>query len=516
MLTYFILIVMGNNNFFKTLLLLKLLVQPHMSKALLTILFLLPTLSFSQTDELVSSDKLQQDFSIYRKSLEEAHPGLYWYRTKAEMDSIFDASFDQLYQPMTERQFYTLLSSTTAKIGCLHTLIKPSDAYDEASINIDARPFPFEIKLDKNKMFVYQNLSNDTSITKGTEIISINDQKVSYLIPFLVDKISNDGYGDNWSRYVLERSFRYYYHVFIEEPARFKITFKDTNGNEGMATVPGCLEKERVNIIKERYPDVELQEPVISLKFDDYTNSAILRITRLDNWKIDGKKYKFRKTLKKKMKEILASGVSNLILDIGDHGGGNELWGLELLSYFLKKPYTAYKAVEFKTLDYKISKKYSNTSWLEYNLVKLFLHFERSDSTLHWKNYRGAKPYPPGKHGFNGDAYLLVGGSAASATSDFAAWVKELGVATIVGTETGGSYLGNTSNWELTIELPNTHIKLHLPLARYLTNVEIEKEEPGRGVVPDHIVPTTIFDKLNNVDTQLNYVLNLILSKEEK
>ncbi|MEM1135281.1 MAG: S41 family peptidase [Bacteroidota bacterium] len=483
-----------------------------MLNCLMIIFIFLPIFSSAQTDSLVLKEQLQEDFLVYRKSLEEAHPGLYWYRSKFEMDSIFDEAYKKLDQSMTEKQFFTLLSSVTAKIGCLHTVIRVCKAFEKAEINPEAKTFPFEIKLDKNRLFIYQNLSNDTTISEGTEIMAVNGKTASYLVPFFVDKISNDGFGDHWSRYALETSFRYYLHIFFGESTSFQLTFKDDKGNKRTTSVPSRSEKERFKILQKRYPHSAEPEHVISLKFHEETKSAILKITRFDNWKIKGKKYKFRKVLKKKMNELVASNVSNLILDVGDRGGGNELWGLDLLSYFLKEPYKAYKAVEFKTLDYSISKKYSNTSWFEYNLLKLLLNFERSDSTWNWKNYRGLKPYTPKKNGFHGNIYLLVSGATASATSDFAAWVDELKLVTIVGTETGGSYLGNTSNWEFTVELPNTQLRLLLPLARYLTNVE--ERALGRGIIPNHIVPSTIQDKLGNVDTQLNYVLNIIKKKQ--
>lgn len=468
----------------------------------------IPSLNYSQADSLIPSDKLKEDFSIYRASLEEAHPGLYWYRTKEEMDSVFISTQDRLNEPLTGREFFTLLSSNTAKIGCLHTVLRISKAFEEANINIDARPFPLEIKLDGNKMFVYQNLGTDTTIVRGEEIVSINGREVSSLVPFLVDKISNDGYGDAWSRYALERSFRYYYHVFFGQPASFHLKIRDQNGVESLVEVPGRLEKDRYEVLKRRYPNAKTNEPVISLKFDQETKSAILRVTRLDNWKIENKKYKFRKVLKEKMNEMLAANVDNLILDMGDRGGGNELWGLEILSYLIDKPYVPYKAVEFKTLDFSTSKKYSNTSWLEYNLVMLYLSFYKADSTYNWKNYRGLKPIHPKKERFTGNVYLLVGGATASATSDFASWIDELNLATIIGTETGGSYAGNTSNWEFEVELPNSKFRLNLPLARYLNNVT--EKELGRGVIPSYIVPSSINDKLNDIDTQLNYTLDLV------
>ena len=114
----------------------------------------------------------------------------------------------------------------------------------------------------------------------------------------------------------------------------------------------------------------------------------------------------------------------------------------------------------------------------------------------------------PKKERFTGNVYLLVGGATASATSDFASWVDELNLATIIGTETGGSYAGNTSNWEFEVELPNSKFRLNLPLARYLNNVT--EKELGRGVIPSYIVPSSINDKLNDIDTQLNYTLDLV------
>jgi hypothetical protein len=289
---------------------------------------------------------------------------------------------------------------------------------------------------------------------------------------------------------------------------------RDQNGIERIVEVPGRLENDRYKILKQRYPRAKIDEPVISLSFDEATNSAILRVTRLDNWKIGKKKYKFLKVLKEKMTEILKEDVDNLILDIGDRGGGRELWGLEILSYLIDEPYTPFKAVEFKTLDYTVSQEYSNISWLKFNLTMLYLTFYKSDSTINWKNYRGLRPKKPKKERFNGDIYMLIGGSTASATSDFASWVDELKIATIIGTETGGSYAGNTSNWEFEIDLPNSKFQLRLPLARYLNNVA--EKELGRGVIPDYFVPTPLSDKLNDIDTQLNYTLTLIKERDLK
>ncbi len=116
--------------------------------------------------------------------------------------------------------------------------------------------------------------------------------------------------------------------------------------------------------------------------------------------------------------------------------------------------------------------------------------FEVTDSTYLLKRAAGYKrvlgTVQPASERFTGNIFLLVGRSTASATSDFAAWMHSLGLATIIGEETGGNYYGNTSNWEFNITLPNTKIRLLLPLARYLTNVKPDIPL-GRGIIPDHL-----------------------------
>lgn len=38
--------------------------------------------------------QLQEDFSLFRQSLEKMHPGIYRYTTRQAMDSIFNTAFE--------------------------------------------------------------------------------------------------------------------------------------------------------------------------------------------------------------------------------------------------------------------------------------------------------------------------------------------------------------------------------------------------------------------------------------
>src|SRR5947209_5402733 len=65
------------------------------------------------TTELTAA-QLQADFDLMRHALEEAHPGLYRYSTKAQMDRQFDAERAKLSRPMNKSQFEVVIAQTLA------------------------------------------------------------------------------------------------------------------------------------------------------------------------------------------------------------------------------------------------------------------------------------------------------------------------------------------------------------------------------------------------------------------
>ena len=129
------------------------------------------------THELTPA-QLQEDFHRLRFLLEHADPGLYRYTPKAEMDSRFDAVGRQLQQPLTDLEFYRLLAPLIAAIRNSHTSIRPpADAL--RSIRASDNVFPFVLRYRDGRAYIEANLSADTSIRPGTEIVSINGRSMA-------------------------------------------------------------------------------------------------------------------------------------------------------------------------------------------------------------------------------------------------------------------------------------------------------------------------------------------------
>src|SRR5688572_33221198 len=77
-----------------------------------------------------SPQELQKDYSIYQETLEQAHPGLYWYTSKDSMDRYFAWGREQLKDSLSEPDFRKVLNYVTSKIDCGHTSVRSSKKYN--------------------------------------------------------------------------------------------------------------------------------------------------------------------------------------------------------------------------------------------------------------------------------------------------------------------------------------------------------------------------------------------------
>ena len=80
--------------------------------------------------------------------------------------------------------------------------------------------------------------------------------------------------------------------------------------------------------------------------------------------------------------------------------------------------------------------------------------------------------------------------------------------AVFIGEETGGGYYGNTSGATTILKLPETGIKIYIPLIKYVSAVSDYPN--GRGIIPDHHVEASIKEILEGQDPVMEYTLELI------
>ncbi|MEL6538263.1 MAG: S41 family peptidase, partial [Bacteroidota bacterium] len=119
------------------------------------------------------------------------------------------------------------------------------------------------------------------------------------------------------------------------------------------------------------------------------------------------------------------------------------------------------------------------------------------------KTLRTHKPQSPV---FEGQLVVLTDGGTYSTATDVVSALHNNREAIFVGQETGGGYYGNTSALHVTALLPNSGLKIDIPMIRY-TNPVDKPEWIGRGIIPDVPVVNTYQDVVAGRDAMLETAL---------
>ena len=307
-----------------------------------------PSLSGARVPMLSASDA-QADFDVLRRALEEAHGGLYRYRTKPELDRRFAASRAQLTTPVSQLAFARLLSETIATIGDGHARLE-LDSLTIATV-ADARVLPLRVHLEGERvLLLYNDSPTDTTLRPGMELREINGHRASALVRALLPTIAGDGEILTGKRTRLGRTFATLYWLFVEQVSTYAITARDPGGRTVTATLAGIREADRLAVrnpvnatLLEHAARVDGPRGNISVAFSPDASVAHVRVRAFDG-------PTFVATLDSAFAEIEAKGTRSLLLDLRGNGGGVDLYGAALVSHFIDRPFRYFDRVELKTI----------------------------------------------------------------------------------------------------------------------------------------------------------------------
>lgn len=105
--------------------------------------------------------------------------------------------------------------------------------------------------------------------------------------------------------------------------------------------------------------------------------------------------------------------------------------------------------------------------------------------------------------------YVLINGGTFSAAAEFCAIARSRNRAIFIGQEAGGGYYGNSSLGAPLLTLPNSKIRVSIPLGRYELAVD-QRVPVGHGVIPDYKTVYYIKDVLEGKDKELELCLKII------
>ncbi len=456
-----------------------------------------------------ASEILKEDYSLLRNILETKHPSIYWYTSKDSMNLFFDEGYNSIKDSMTELQFgWKVLAPLTHYIRCGHTSFSMSNNWNKFIKDKRLPSIPLYLKIWGDTIVVTANLNRkDSVLKKGTVVTGINGLRNKEMINRMFSSMVQDGYAYNVNYQRLSSSFPYFHRNIFGITKTYSIQYLDSRGKEQIVKIPYFNPApDTAKKIRPDKPPVKPKKPTRKQRMEEFrslkidSSTALLVLNTFSNGHL---RTFFRRSFRKMRK----SGIKDLVIDLRGNGGG-KISNYVLLSKYIRNSKFRVSdttvAVNNKLGPY--SRHISTGFWN--NLGLKFFTRKHKDGRYHYGYWERHLVNPKTTNHFNGNVYVLTGGLTFSASTLFCNTVKGQENVKLIGEETGGGWHGNSGVMIPDIILPNTKLRVRLPLFRLVNYNHVSKT--GLGIPPDIYVPPTVDNIRKNIDGKMKRVSELI------
>jgi hypothetical protein len=461
--------------------------------------------SFSQKKEFdvqkrYTVNQVLEDIDYTEKYLTKFHPDPYRYISKDSLHAFIARIKARIDTPLNEMQLRYCIKRIVVKIGCGHTDAAASKKYAKAVKKINRPVLPLNVFVtDSNKLVVLNNLSSDTTIKPGDEILSIGNRAVSAILKTMYATITTDGYNQTLKKQVSRyNSFKYHYsfcHGFtLDYIAKIKHHDNQITSHKllGISTLKDTL------ILPKRDSLI----PIYKTKTCNYSIIAHKKpIAVIDINSFRGRHW--RRFMKRSFRNIKKNKIEHLVIDLRDNGGGQINLGLHLLSYLIDK-----KTV--LPFDKKINSTALNPKYKMGLMrpVPFLFTFKLPVRIKNGKLRHYFIGFPKKGKQYKGQIYVLINGKSFSMSGVTASYLKYKSNAIVIGEETGANIAGSNAAISGKIILPNSKVIVFIPLYHLYHDIDVKND--GRGLMPDHPTKYTKDDILNGEDVDLKKVKELV------
>jgi hypothetical protein len=456
----------------------------------------------------ISQSDARRDFEIFRDIMENCHPNMTNYVSKKRLSYLFDSLKNSLNKEISFLDFYNKIAFLTNEIGCSHTYSGFPKSFIDTLYN---RPlfFPLPAILVNGQLLV----NSDNELPHGTEILAINDVSAKDLLKNLGRYNPAEGQHREAQEYMAASDLGFDYYTFYGGKEIFKTLIRDTGGVKSTVYLDAVDYTELASRRRSVYY-YDVKDVDYSLKINEDENYALMRISTL-NFEGSNKQVSFENFLKNSFELLkMKPGVKNLIIDIRENTGG-DLYYCYLLNSYLSNKYFP----EFQSLQSKIKRvpfvDYLSEDYEADNIGiinrKIESDFRKSSRNQYSVPDSLIEEWEPDKNRFSKNIYIIVNSAVSSSASYFAWLARKSGNVKIIGLETAGGDFSGTGYGSIEYSLPNSRIRLILYYASI--KYSFADKKTGRGVIPDYYVPDTYESFKKNTDTQLKYILDSLILK---
>ncbi|CAI8875886.1 S41 family peptidase [Chryseobacterium sp. IT-36CA2] len=469
-------------------------------------------------DGQFTPDQFVEDLRTFRSIREKANSGLYVYRTKEQIDSIYQKAEADARNSKNIFDFYKVIANVTGFEGSCHNY---TDLPNHASYYLTQKPEYLPITLKNIDGRLLQD-SKDVALPLGAEILSINGVPAKEMISRFSKYYFSDGYSMPYKETTgFERGMLDKFYIEFGTHKNYVISYQ-WNGNVKEVSLPG-ISLGNFKKLQDSRHSLTFDKKLLSEKYS-FTKEAQglyrLSVRGFDfaTGKEDPAYKKFSAFLDQMMDTLEREKIENLIIDLRGNTGGTGALYEKVFSYLTQRPFRDSHYAYTKFNEVPMEEKLVITSLFLSNGVKDKHGLNAYLKQLYPKDVQGKYYWAddknpsimPNERTFKGQLYLLVDQRVASAASHLASLIKSYTNAIVIGKETVGGYYEHNGHLPLVYELPNTGIQTGFSIVHVIQDAQnLPDQKRGQGIMPHNKVKETDQEFLDQTDVYLKTVLEL-------
>lgn len=448
--------------------------------------FLLPLFAcyapaFSQT--YIPRQNAFDDIDYFIKTLEQVHVNPYMFVTKEKLTTAVKQLKEGLDDSVSVRELITKLYSVTSLLKDAHTSPAIFQTIFQGELKKEIF-FPWELISYQDQLYVPISTAKLSGLPAGAVIEQINGHDMKSLVKQL-----NNYYGGNeiYAREMTVKLFGYF--LFLNNiTAPFHIHYKDSSGTAGAVVLEKGVTFGKALVTTMPH----LRAP--------YTFEMIdKRVGYFNFMGMSGQIDVLQRYLDSCMKVMKDNDIKVFAIDLRKNSGGNSLLANLVIGYFSNAKYNLMGGRKWK-----VSQLYKEYLIQNGNTGNDYLNKENG-SVWELGSCKPVKSPFQQNELFKGAVYLITGPFTFSSANMFADGVKEFKLATVIGEPTGE----NTNDFGeiFNVTLPYSKIKMQVTTSYdYGAGCNKNLFQP---VVPDILIQPTLYDKIQQKDKALEYILSL-------
>lgn len=397
-------------------------------------------------NKTLSRKQIHEDLNILIKTLKTNHPGIYDYRTKFEIDSMFVSYRKEAYHQKQLLSFYEVVSKIVAAVGDAHTY--PMNPVD-VKIMQEELLFPKIPRIDENQIYL-----------DDRRLESINGHSEKEILKALQAVSNSDGNTLPYKNAWIEMEFPLRYFVSIDTSSLFEVKFKD---GETLQLDGNSYFREG---FKQNHPD-----PSFSVNGD----TAVIKIPTWED-KTAGsfnndleqmaESSELGRFIAEAMHKVDVLNITRLTIDLRGNTGGKSGPAAILLRHLIDHPFKYYQEIRLSSDEFPTKEFITNKELIQfYESPQAKELIDERDGHFYFKPQLTPTIYPV-ENTYKGKVDILVDKYTLSVSTDVVAILSKHRDVTVTGNEIGGSLQHYSAGNYLNLQLPNSKIEINVPLQR--------------------------------------------------